>query len=284
MIPRSLLAKLPIKGIQDIKPVAGGMACESYLIRVPSHKYFIKIHRNPQPETQFFQHEVEGLKLIGQVAKVPKVIDYGQIGSYGYLILNWINFSGHVNQYELGKMVAKVHKIHNDQFGLDHDYKGTQVPRINHWQSSWIQFYIGQRLDIFVELAKKQHLWNRWRDSHYQSLKNSFINYYSKPNNAVIPSLLHGDLWMGNCEFYHGEPMLIDPDVFYGDREYDLAITSISPKEFKPEFYQGYNNVYPVKPGIKSRLLWYQFGYQMGQLNFFGEERGADVDKILDKF
>ncbi|XIF20066.1 MAG: Hypothetical protein AJITA_00782 [Acetilactobacillus jinshanensis] len=37
--------------------------------------------------------------------------------------------------------------------------------------------------------------------------------------------------------------MLIDPDVFFGDREMDL----------------GYNSIYPVRPGFQDRLPWYQF-------------------------
>ena len=281
MLNQNWVTRLPFNDVQSIRPVSGGMACNSYCIKANNHKYFMKVHSNPDLHHQFFAHEVEGLRLLSQAARVPKIVNYGQIGSKGYLILNWLNF-GKGSQYKLGQMVARVHRIHNDRFGLDHDYLGTGVPRINHWQRSWVKFYIHQRLDVLVKLAKKNQLWNQNRNRHYLKLRNQFIDYYSK--HKVIPSLLHGDLWMGNCEFYKGQPMLIDPDVFYGDREYDLATTSISPQEFSSDFYKGYNSVYPVKPGIKKRLLWYQFGYQMGQLNFFGEERGKDVDKILDKY
>ena len=36
-----------------------------------------------------------------------------------------------------------------------------------------------------------------------------------------------------------GQPVLIDPDAVYGDREFDLAMTTIF-GGFEPAFYQAY--------------------------------------------
>ena len=41
-------------------------------------------------------------------------------------------------------------------------------------------------------------------------------------------ALLHGDLWGGNYMIdERGEPVLIDPAVYYGHREADLAMTML---------------------------------------------------------
>lgn len=73
---------------------------------------------------------------------------------------------------------------------------------------------------------QQNHVWNTWRQTHFDQMRLTFVNYYR--NHEVIPSLLHGDLWSGNYMFStDGTPILIDPDVFYGDRELDLAMTTI---------------------------------------------------------
>ena len=280
-VNRTWLSHLPIKNIISCTPVSGGDINESYCIRTPNAKYFMKMQ--PGRGKIFFAHEVEGLKLLSQAARVPKVITYGQVGQDGYLILNWLDF-GTGSQYALGQTVAHVHQIHAKKFGLDHDFKVGRIPKINQWQDSWVTFYIKQRMDPLVRLTKKHGHWNSFREQHYQNLRKAFIKYYSDPRHQVVPSLLHGDLWGGNYEFTaDGKPMLIDPDVYFGDREWDLAITTVF-GGFNQDFYRCYESVYPTKPGIRKRLPFYQVNYLMCHLNLFGEAYGPSVDNILARY
>ncbi|XIF19718.1 MAG: fructosamine kinase family protein [Acetilactobacillus jinshanensis] len=146
------IKRLPIKNIKSVTPVSGGDINEAYCVKTNQKKYFMKVQ--PGRGKNFFFHEVEGLNLLSQAAFIPKVITYGQIGRDGYLILKWINF-GTGSQYKLGQTVAKVHRIHSRKFGLDHDFKLGKIPKNNHWQNSWIKFYINQRLDPLVNLPKR---------------------------------------------------------------------------------------------------------------------------------
>ena len=42
------------------------------------------------------------------------------------------------------------------------------------------------------------------------------------------PYFFHGDLWAGNFLFAGDhKPYLIDPDALFGDREFDLAMTTV---------------------------------------------------------
>jgi protein-ribulosamine 3-kinase len=65
--------------------------------------------------------------------------------------------------------------------------------------------------------------------------------------------LLHGDLWGGNfiCGT-NGEPYLIDPAVYYGNREADLAMTKLFGR-FNKEFYTYYEQTFPLPPGYDYR-------------------------------
>jgi fructosamine-3-kinase len=113
-------------------------------------------------------------------------------------------------------------------------------------------------------------------------MRQAFSDYYDQ--HQVIPSLLHGDLWAGNYMFDDtGQPVLIDPDAVYGDREFDLAMTTIF-GGFEPAFYQAYQQEYPLAKGVNERLPWYQFYYLCMHLILFGETYGPAVDGILERY
>ncbi len=278
-VDQKWLAQLPIEKVEEIQPVSGGDINDSYSLRTANNHYFMKVQ--PNRGKVFFDHEVEGLHLLGQAANTPKVIASGEINGDGYLIQNWVDV-GQGSQYELGKMVANVHQQHTPKFGLDHDFTAGKLPKINTWQTDWRVFYINQRLKPLVKLAAQNGRWNDWREKHFQALCEQFNQYYA--DHSVQPSLLHGDLWAGNFMFEaSGKPMLIDPDVFYGDRELDIAMTTVFGGFYK-DFYDGYNAVYPLKPGLDQRLPWYQLNYLLAHLNLFGETYGPMVDQILTQY
>ncbi len=62
------------------------------------------------------------------------------------------------------------------------------------------------------------------------------------------PALLHGDLWSGNflCDS-QSQPCLIDPAVYYGHREAELAMTRLF-GGFDASFYSSYQKTYPLQP------------------------------------
>ena len=84
------------------------------------------------------------------------------------------------------------------------------------------------------------------------------------------PSLLHGDLWAGNYIVdENGRACLIDPAVYYGNREADLAMTKLF-GGFTKEFYNSYNEFYPLKDGYDYRENIYKLYHVMNHLNLFG--------------
>ncbi|UQS86527.1 fructosamine kinase family protein [Nicoliella spurrieriana] len=272
------LAQLPVANINHFEPVSGGDINESYAISDGTHKYFMKVQ--PGRGKQFFAHEVEGLKLLSQAANTPEVVAFGEINGDGYLILKWLDQSSG-SQFELGQMLARVHQIHRDQFGLDHDFTVGKIPKHNQWQSKWQTFYVEQRLKPLIELAKQKQRWNKNRSQHMSNMIEQINEYYA--NQPVTPSLLHGDLWSGNFTFSNGKPYLIDPDVFFGNREFDIAVTTVF-GGFSQEFYSGYNSIYPLKKGVEKRLGWYRSYYLLVHLVLFGETYGPALDNVLEPF
>jgi fructosamine-3-kinase len=81
---------------------------------------------------------------------------------------------------------------------------------------------------------------------------------------------LHGDLWTGNqITDERGEACLIDPAVYYGNREADLAMTKLF-GGFSSTFYKSYQETFPLSDGYEYRENIYKLYHVMNHLNLFG--------------
>ncbi len=272
--------QLPFQKMESFRPVSGGDINESYRIRADHKSFFIKIQPN-QP-ADYFKHEINGLKAIGKIINTPTPIYNGVIDNNAYLVLNWLNESTG-SQFELGKEVATMHQqmSPNGKFGFTENHRTKALVKDNSWNNNWTDFYVNQRLLPEVAVASQRGRWNTWRQSHFNQMVDQFKHYYQ--THQVQPSLLHGDLWAGNFMFADHQPYLIDPDTVYGDREFDLAMTTVF-GGFNQDFYQGYNATYPMAAGINDRLPWYRFYYLCMHLVLFGESYGPSVDNILANY
>lgn len=278
-LSHSWLKQLPIQNIVSCETAHGGDMNLAFQIKTKDKNYFMKVQ--PKHTKDFYAHEIRGIKQMAMAGvNTLTPIANGQIDGDAYLLLNWLT-PDIGNQADLGREVAKLHLKHNSMFGFGDTYSNRVMTKDNHWNKSWSDFYLNQRLLPEVAYAKKHYLWNDSRELHFQRMVNQFEDYYSK--HIVLPSLCHGDLWFGNVMFSKGQPYLIDPDAVYADREFDLAMTTVF-GGFNQNFYRAYDEVCPLNPGIEKRLNWYKFYYLCMHLDLFGESYGPEVDSILANF
>lgn len=217
-----------------------------------------------------FQCEANGLNELrkAQCIRIPEVIHVGE----DFLLLQHIP-SGRKNHEffaNFGKQLACLHKINNTQFGFfENNFIGA-TPQINlPGHSNWIDFYFTNRLKYQYNLAEKNgYVTNELKAlfKHIESTIHSILEGSNEP-----PALLHGDLWGGNYMVdADGEPVLIDPAVYYGHREADLAMTKLF-GGFNADFYKAYEQEYPLKEGHSYREPIYLLYHVMNHLNLFGQ-------------
>ncbi|RZV55671.1 MAG: fructosamine kinase, partial [Pseudomonadales bacterium] len=97
-------------------------------------------------------------------------------------------------------------------------------------------------------------------------------------------SLLHGDLWPGNILVdEHGRPALIDPAVYYGWRESDIAMTLLF-GGLPHEFYRSYEACWPMEADWRSRVQLYNLYHLLNHLNIFGETYLAQVQDAIARY
>ena len=100
----------------------------------------------------------------------------------------------------------------------------------------------------------------------------------------AYPSLLHGDLWGGNyITGEDGQAWLIDPAVYVGNREADLAMTELF-GGFSSSFYEAYRETAPLDPGYAERRNLYHLYHLLNHLNLFGPAYLASVRSIIRSY
>lgn len=271
---------IPFK-IQEKMAISGGDINLSFKLSDDHHNYFIKI--NNKDHLGHFESEAYALaqiKKIGQVS-CPDVISLGTTIDKSFLILKYIpfNIACSTNWSQLGQQLANMHKISSHgQFGWQHDnYIGDTI-QPNAWNSNWRTFFAEQRIAWQLQLLSEK------------SIKIGNIEHISRVchdallHHKVTPCLVHGDLWKGNLGFCGEESVIFDPACYYGDREVDIAMTELF-GHFPFEFYQGYQEIFPLPESYERRKLIYNFYHILNHANLFGgsyiEQSKAMLSRIL---
>ncbi len=261
------IAEILNENVITQSPIGGGSIANSQCIITESgKKYFLKSYGNNRA---ILHCETNGLKELkkSETIRTPNVIDTTD----NFLLLEYIPTGRKGNTFSkaFGKQFAKMHKFTSNKFGFyENNFIGSN-PQINVKHcDNWVDFFWEHRLLFQFRLAEQKG----YSNSEFRNLFNklevllpSIIGGTEEP-----PTLLHGDLWGGNFLVDEtSSPVLIDPAVYYGHREADLAMTKLF-GGFDNEFYEAYNQEYPLIEGWESRINLYMLYHVLNHLNLFG--------------
>jgi fructosamine-3-kinase len=277
-----LSEKLGIGNSFKWKPVAGGSINETYKITSKSISFFVKINTTNVFENGF-DEEVSGIQFLKvNSTLVPQIICNGVFKEYAYLVLEWIVSGIQTETFwtNFTQQLVKLHKQKSDRFGLKtNNYMGELVQN-NTLKYNFSEFFIENRLKPQIKIAFNNRLLQPKILHHFENLFKQLEAIIPKEN----PAALHGDLWSGNFICNSNEQVvLIDPAVYYGHREIDIAMTTLF-GGFSSIFYENYNETYPLEKGFENRKDIYNLYPLLIHLNLFGSSYFKSIETIITKF
>ncbi|KXX71605.1 fructosamine kinase family protein [Flammeovirga sp. SJP92] len=270
--------------LQELSSISGGCINEAFKAVTNQGVYFLKV--NQQMPVHFFEAEREGLDLLSQKSRftIPNTIGLGTFEELQYILIEYIDSRRTSVNYweELGVRLADLHQKSNATFGGVNDNYIGKLPQSNQDKDNWLDFFIEERLLPQVNLGVKNGTIPLKYIESTEALRQLLENYFPEEK----PALLHGDLWSGNTMYDNqGLPCIVDPAVYYGHREAELAFTTLF-GGFDKLFFEVYNEVFPWEKGIKERLEVYNIYPLLVHTNLFGGgylEQVNAIYKRIDK-
>ena len=269
--------------VGELRAVGGGSISSTYKIQSSAGMYFLKVNEGERA-LEMFKTEVNGLDILREKSSfvIPRVISLVNKGSTAYLVMEFINSSARSSNYwqDLAVKLAGLHKHTNTKFGFNGDNFIGSLSQQNDSEEDWSSFFINRRILPMVKMAVDGGLVTKAFVAEIDLVLSKIVELMPKEP----PALVHGDLWSGNLMVdSHGYPCLIDPAVYYGHREMDIAFSHLF-GGFGQQFYDTYQEVFPMEPGFDNRMDLYNLYPLLVHLNLFGRSYLGQIEHIISRF
>jgi fructosamine-3-kinase len=261
--------------------VRGGDINQAYSVLLEDGRtLFVKTHQQPLPS--MFVREAEGLRWLAEAGtlRVPEVIAAADAAPVAFLALPWIDEGPPCADHDerLGRGLALLHDDAPAGFGLGNDNYLATLPQDNASSESWPSFYSERRLRPQLIRAVDA---GRASSALKIGVERVISRIEALCGPPEPPARLHGDLWRGNAiTDRNGEPVLIDPAVYGGHREVDLAMMRLF-GGFGPACFAAYHETRPLSAGHEDRVALYQLYPLLAHVNLFGGHYVAEVERAL---
>jgi len=269
--------------IERAAPVSGGDINEAFRAALSDGRV-VFVKSNARAAKRMFPAEARGLSWLAEPAelRVPRVLAVSSEAGEGpsFLALEYLEPAPRRRGFdeELGQGLAALHRASPATFGLDHDNFIGRLSQSNRAAATWAEFYRRERLEPQLALAARAGRVDAALRRRFDAL-HARLDALAGP--AEPPARLHGDLWGGNLHVGPGgEPCLVDPAVYGGHREVDLAMMRLF-GGFSERCFDAYAEAYPLAEGADERVPLYQLYPLLVHVNLFGGGYVGSVSRAL---
>ena len=268
------------------RPLGGGDINDAYEVALADgRRVFVKT--NGRAPRAMFPAEARGLAWLAEARalRIPAVVAVSdEAGDEPpFLALELLRGGRPAPDFDerLGHGLAALHRFGAPGFGLDHDNFIGRLPQANApVAGGWPDFFRERRLEPQLRRAADG---GRASARMKRGFERLFAALPDLCGPAEPPARLHGDLWGGNllCDDT-GAPCLIDPAVYGGHREIDLAMMRLF-GGFGGRAFAAYDEAFPLADGADERVALYQLYPLMVHVNLFGGGYAGSVEAALDR-
>jgi fructosamine-3-kinase len=257
----------------------GGQISLTRRLNTDSGSLILKQSRGAPPD--MYALEAESLRVLrGAGLRAPDVLavspDYLLLEDVGNVPRESIDWEA------LGRAIARLHQNHNTRVGFDHDNYLGLLPQLNGWMEDGYAFFAEQRVLRYLREPLCQQTLTAEDQRRIERLMARLPDLIP-PQPA---SLLHGDLWSENIlADRDGVPTVIDPAVYYGWAEAELAMVRQC-GGVPDAFYAAYNEVNPLQEGWWERLEILYIREDLSVIAHFGnwEPTLQRIRALLDRY
>lgn len=280
--------------VAETRPLSGGSINAAWWVRLDDGRS-IFVKANADAPKGMFATEVAGLRWLeaGLASldaelrlRIPKILALdarAELDEARFLALEYVEPGPPAADFDerLGRGLAALHGSGRGlSFGLDHDNFIGSLPQENGAASyrEWPGFYRDYRLLPMLERAGQRVRLSAQLRRGFDRLFDRLDELCGDPE---PPARLHGDLWAGNLHRDGaGLPVLIDPAVYAGHREMDLAMMRLF-GGFSPRTFAAYEEVAPLGAGAERRVGLYQLYPLLVHVALFGASYLGSVEREL---
>jgi fructosamine-3-kinase len=223
-------------------------------------------------------HDLDDAKIC-----VPQVI----LSQGDFLVLEHINRvpkDSAVQESEAATLVASLHTVTNENRMYGYYYDTTIGPfgqKNEQTQYNWTLFLGQMRI---MPMARRCYDGGRISKQILERLEGLCRDLYKRIDMSTIyPSLLHGDIWSGNVLFEKQGACLIDPAIYYGDKEMELAFILLF-DTFGETFFDRYSAVHPLSEDFyETKVPLYQLYPVLVHVALYGGSYAGQLEQLLQR-
>lgn len=270
--------------VSDLRFYAAGQNANLYLVDLTDvRRLMAKIMRQDEEGNATLEAEGWMLEYLARKSKlpVPKVYWYDP----ATILMEFIEDSGVLDdkvQEHAAELLAELHDVHADFFGLERDTTICPYPQPNPFEVNWATFFRDQRLLYMAREALEEGAIDAGLMIKIEKLAARLPEFIGT---GAKPSLIHGDLWGGNILLGQGRiNAFIDPAMYFADPEMELACIRVF-DTFGEPFFRRYNEIRPIPGGFETvrRHIYGLYPLLVNARNQ-GRRYAEAVETIVDRF
>lgn len=266
--------------VAQLRPISGGDISRAFVAELSDgRELFVKTH--PKGHAMF-EVEAAGLAWLAEASalRTPDVLGVGDVEGPAWLALSFVAEGPPSISHDeaLGRGLAGLHRCGVDDYGWMRGNFIGSLPQDNDPAPDWPTFYGQRRLHPLARSARDRGLLGQQTSARIDELVGQLPSLCGPPE---PPARLHGDLWGGNALVASdGAPVLIDPAVYAGHREVDLAMMRLF-GGFSSRVFAAYEEAAPLHPGAEERIPLYQLYPLLVHVLLFGGAYVSQLDAAL---
>lgn len=237
-----------------------------------AYSVFVKLGEG-EPAIDQFECELAGLRALTRLsgALTPAGVGIVRVEDEVLLVLEAVEVVERTPEHwrNLGRALARVHGVKGERYGFEtHAYWGSYY-QDNTPHAEWAAFFRERRLLPRLRLAVSSGNLPAEVAARVERLGARLPELCGPP---VAPTLLHGDAHHNNFLSTAAGAVLIDPSVYYGHPELDLAHIDFF-EAVPDDFFVGYQELTPIDAGFRARRDLWRVPAQLAMVEVLGAEQ-----------